>query len=542
VFGRTSVAAFLPAPNLRRITTRTRFEVQATTASPLEDFDENSDGVDDDDDDFDDDDDDDYYDKWDEDDDDDDVEAFDEEDILFDTTSMSASDLIKMLEDGEKSPADIASMFGGSAPTSETSEGPLQGSSEDLVCRAWNEARLCMPPTTLLQPPPHASGGWREKNQHQDPKTRVKSVKNANQADAEKVRAVCNAVKTEGVVRVDGVLSLATAAALRTFILEELDREISNSNTAASSSASSSSGQEGDGSAGAAFSSVLSPRDSVSSLVQQTQQTQQTQSPPPTTRWDLRLPMAPPVRAALTELLFNDDAAATSSSSSSSSSSVVGASLEKLAGSIGLDAEVWELAALVSKPGAAPQTIHSDTLWSDEPVLYTCFVSLQDTTSVIIISLPFCSTCSISSSLLSLGYSTSLDLPLPPHLLSSTSSTSPYLYLLIFFFSTPSPPTPLSPHYRPWGRPAFSPVRTPARPTRRSLKATALKLFCPQRLVWTPQCLSVHAPCTTVASCTVAPPTPPPLLLLLPPPLLLRLPARQHHHHHYQLKQVEDQQ
>ena len=40
--------------------------------------------------------------------------------------------------------------------------------------------------------------------------------------------------------------------------------------------------------------------------------------------------------------------------------------------------ELWELAALVSEPGAGPQATHADTVWDADPCLYTAFVALQD--------------------------------------------------------------------------------------------------------------------------------------------------------------------
>ena len=64
------------------------------------------------------------------------------------------------------------------------------------------------------------------------------------------------------------------------------------------------------------------------------------------------------MRTALRELLAGD----------------VGAAMEAAAG---VDAELYELAALVSKPGAAAQPLHADTLWTADGCLYTSFVALQ---------------------------------------------------------------------------------------------------------------------------------------------------------------------
>lgn len=42
------------------------------------------------------------------------------------------------------------------------------------------------------------------------------------------------------------------------------------------------------------------------------------------------------------------------------------------------DAELWELAAMISYPGSTHQAVHSDTLYDDEsPCLFTAFVALQ---------------------------------------------------------------------------------------------------------------------------------------------------------------------
>lgn len=83
----------------------------------------------------------------------------------------------------------------------------------------------------------------------------------------------------------------------------------------------------------------------------------------PQTRWDLKLPLAPIVRKALRELLFGP-------------TSHLGAALMSLAG--GSEAELWELAAIISAPGAVPQVVHRDTEYSEEPCLFTAFVALHD--------------------------------------------------------------------------------------------------------------------------------------------------------------------
>ena len=76
-------------------------------------------------------------------------------------------------------------------------------------------------------------------------------------------------------------------------------------------------------------------------------------------RWDLRLPMAPVVRRALAELLNRE--------------TPLGGALELALG--GPEAELWELAVLVSAPGASAQVIHGDC--DEIGHLYTSFVALQ---------------------------------------------------------------------------------------------------------------------------------------------------------------------
>lgn len=82
----------------------------------------------------------------------------------------------------------------------------------------------------------------------------------------------------------------------------------------------------------------------------------------PETRLDLPLPLgAPAVRAALRGMLAEGTAS--------------GDALAALAGD---DAELFELAVLVSAPGAPPQSIHADTPFSPRPTSHTCFMALQD--------------------------------------------------------------------------------------------------------------------------------------------------------------------
>jgi len=82
----------------------------------------------------------------------------------------------------------------------------------------------------------------------------------------------------------------------------------------------------------------------------------------PRTRWDFQLPLTVlAVQEALSELLSGKD-------------SSLGRALEEILGS---DAELFEVGAAVTIPGAAPQVTHSDTRHSPLPNLLTAFVALQ---------------------------------------------------------------------------------------------------------------------------------------------------------------------
>ncbi|KAL1528036.1 hypothetical protein AB1Y20_009405 [Prymnesium parvum] len=136
------------------------------------------------------------------------------------------------------------------------------------------------------------------------------------------------AVLSDGVGRTDRSLSAHTAAALRAYALGLIEEDAATPCS--------------DG-----FSTVLSER-AAPGAVQ--------------TRWDIRLPLVPLVEAALAELL--------------KPGTPLTVALERVAG--GLEAELYELGTFVSQPGAAAQLIHADTLFSDEPCLFTATVALQD--------------------------------------------------------------------------------------------------------------------------------------------------------------------
>ena len=78
-------------------------------------------------------------------------------------------------------------------------------------------------------------------------------------------------------------------------------------------------------------------------------------------RWDFKLPMETIVQQSLKHMLK------------------VGAPLGDLLESLtGENGELFELASFITYPGAGRQVIHSDTLYTKRPVLFTCTVALQD--------------------------------------------------------------------------------------------------------------------------------------------------------------------
>ena len=138
----------------------------------------------------------------------------------------------------------------------------------------------------------------------------------------------------EGVVRLGSALSADTAATLRDHVLTELDEVLHAEGSARGESTS-------------RFSSVLAPHG-----------TERESSDAVERRWDLRMRLSPLVRRAVCELVGG----------------TVGDTLEA---TCGLDAELYELAALIAAPGAAPQPLHADTLWNADGCLFTSFVALQ---------------------------------------------------------------------------------------------------------------------------------------------------------------------
>lgn len=141
------------------------------------------------------------------------------------------------------------------------------------------------------------------------------------------VEDAAHLVREDGVVRIPA-FSEATARALRVEVLEQLQVAQNEDD------------RPFDGDPEAKFSSVLSSQQRV----------------------DYRLERTPVVNAALEEMLAQPHG--------------LGSVLEDLCG--GGDSEMWELAALISAPGAPVQPLHTDTETADTPVLFTAFVALQD--------------------------------------------------------------------------------------------------------------------------------------------------------------------
>ena len=143
-------------------------------------------------------------------------------------------------------------------------------------------------------------------------------------------------VREQGVARLDRCVNAKHALALRAFCLEELARAQEHPT-----------GYD-DSDERAQFSAVLGAGGTAEAIAAGDD-----------TRWDLRLPLSPPVRAALREILKGP----------------VGEAVEEL---VGKDAELQELACAISAPGAAPQVMHADAEWSADASLFTAFIALQD--------------------------------------------------------------------------------------------------------------------------------------------------------------------
>ena len=140
--------------------------------------------------------------------------------------------------------------------------------------------------------------------------------------------SLTNELKSNGVARIDRVISTDTCKELLEFVRTELASSLEST-------------ERKELEVESIFSSSLSAEN----------------------RWDFKLPPSNIVFSALKILLKEG--------------SLVGDTLIAL---LGPDAELFELAAFVTVKGAGRQVMHSDTLWSKLPCLFTCTLALQDVT------------------------------------------------------------------------------------------------------------------------------------------------------------------
>jgi ectoine hydroxylase-related dioxygenase (phytanoyl-CoA dioxygenase family) len=157
------------------------------------------------------------------------------------------------------------------------------------------------------------------------------------EAAAADASALCDALDAHGVVRVNEVLSARTADTVLSYVNRALDEALLRSRDEFVAL------ESGD-LFGAHFGKVLSRRDPSSGA---------------TRRHDLKLSLTPPVSEAVVELL-----------------SALGPTIAQ---SLGEDAVLYELAALISDPGSPQQPFHPDTRFRDDQgvAVLTAFVALQ---------------------------------------------------------------------------------------------------------------------------------------------------------------------
>lgn len=159
------------------------------------------------------------------------------------------------------------------------------------------------------------------------------------------LQPLATALQTDGVIRIDNVLSDSSADALREYLIDLRAR-----GTEDVESGKIKDSQE-------RFADVLLNQN----------------------RCDLKIPLGPsPVNTALHELLAKEE------------SSIVRDLMEYVFesyGGIGKDAELWELNCFMSNSGARRQLVHADVVSLEpvvglmneqEPIVLTCFVALQD--------------------------------------------------------------------------------------------------------------------------------------------------------------------
>ena len=225
-----------------------------------------------------------------------------------------------------------------------------QARSEALALRVEREAEIMPTPSPLL-PPPLPIDSNTTRSITKDPS----ASSDAEMSSGAWGRAREAALAQHGVVRVNGALSPSTAASLRKDILSRR----------ASAYAAVASGAQ-------------SPDFEFGTFMQYAE------------RCDLLLPLEGnyAVQCALRELLCGKSAKNLLKSGLSSDrvegSSHVDATtplFDLLLATVGEDAVLYELAALISEPGAPRQPVHSDSPWqattSHEPPLLTSFVALQ---------------------------------------------------------------------------------------------------------------------------------------------------------------------
>ena len=148
--------------------------------------------------------------------------------------------------------------------------------------------------------------------------------------------AVNDALCTNGVVRIDGAIDVSVADELLTYVNGALEEALRSSRDSIMLDAGDNYVQY--------FGNVLARQDLKCGT---------------TRRHDLKLDLTPPVEAALKDLLTNFGPA--------------------LSECLGADAVLYELAALISDPGAPAQPFHPDTPFLDEQgvAVLTAFVALQ---------------------------------------------------------------------------------------------------------------------------------------------------------------------
>ena len=222
-------------------------------------------------------------------------------------------------------------------------------------------------PIAVLDESVFVANAWREEDFLSRKEQPLAPIEEPSAAAAVKV------LRSTGVGRIPAVLTAPTASALRTYILAEL---AATDHDAAPASADSEAFRLVVVGSGTQRLSDERGRSSLSTALRTALENDKRPSRNPqatplsaaesaSLRWDLRLPTsAPTVRRALQELLAPDAA--------------LGTAVEALGG--GPSAELWELAAIVSAPGCAPQVVHADTVWKSTPLLFTSFIALQPIT------------------------------------------------------------------------------------------------------------------------------------------------------------------